>query len=238
MPPSYSLFDVFPFSLLVRVLTKRGKEVSGKKAARYRAKRGEGNVEGNVPLEITLYLSSYIAALQNRKLDVATTNQLLAALNNLVDALTGLERILTTPIPFSYSAHLWITTTLYVGALPFQVVNVLRWVTIPATVLASFIFFGFLVAGEEIENPFGYDKNDLDLDHFCQNIIRLELRAITSSAVPDPADWAFSPANNHVLDNGYVVGHSLNHETPEQWVKKGTDAMKAAMAINVEEHDA
>lgn len=29
------------------------------------------------------------------------------------------------------------------------------------TDIQSFIFFGFLVAGEEIENPFGYDKNDL-----------------------------------------------------------------------------
>ena len=90
-----------------------------------------------------------------------------------MDALTGLVRILTTPIPFSYAAHLWITTFLYVGAMPFQIVEPLGWVTIPAVVLASFIFFGFLVAGEEIENPFGYDKNDLDLDHFCQDIIRL-----------------------------------------------------------------
>jgi hypothetical protein len=58
MPPSYSWFDVFPFSLLVHSLTERGKELSGKKAARYRAQRGEGNMEGNVPLEITLYLVS------------------------------------------------------------------------------------------------------------------------------------------------------------------------------------
>ena len=54
----------------------------------------------------------------------------------------------------------------------------------------SFTFFGFMVAGEEIESeqrasvvsfaslnisqfkdPFGYDKNDLNLDHFTHNII-------------------------------------------------------------------
>ena len=59
---------------------------------------------------------------------------LIAALNQLVDALTGLERILTTPIPFSwvkfifrmdllklirgilknrYSFHLWAVTMIY-----------------------------------------------------------------------------------------------------------------------------
>ena len=42
---------------------------------------------------------------------------LLMQLNSLVDALTGLERILTTPIPFSYSFHLWTVTILYCLAL-------------------------------------------------------------------------------------------------------------------------
>ena len=35
---------------------------------------------------------------------------------------------------------------------PFQVVNTLGWLTIPGTVIVSFFFFGFLVAGEEIES--------------------------------------------------------------------------------------
>src|ERR1700710_2563225 len=60
---------------------------------------------------------------------------LLATLGQLVDALTGLERILTTPIPFSYvrhdityscaehssrsrySIHLWLVTLVYCLAL-------------------------------------------------------------------------------------------------------------------------
>ncbi len=35
----------------------------------------------------------------------------------LVDSLTGLERILTTPIPFSYSIQLWAVTSLYIALL-------------------------------------------------------------------------------------------------------------------------
>lgn len=61
MPPKFSYFDVFPFSLLVKLLTTKGKEVKGRKAARLRAKMGSGGRRGsivshNVPLEITLYL--------------------------------------------------------------------------------------------------------------------------------------------------------------------------------------
>ena len=103
-PPRTSIFDIWPFSTLVKTLTKRGHAVSGKRAAKERAKQRRGKegdiVSHNIPLEITLYISSYIAALQKRKvIDVATTNMLVNSLNGLVDSLTGLERILTTPIP-------------------------------------------------------------------------------------------------------------------------------------------
>ncbi|KAJ7786757.1 hypothetical protein B0H14DRAFT_2228738, partial [Mycena olivaceomarginata] len=121
LPPKYHLFDLFPFSLLVRCLTKRGAEIKGKKAARIRAKMLKVGDEGshNLPLEISLYLLVYIAAVQKRKqADVPTITDelaqtLIAALNHFVDALMGLERILTTPIPLSYSIHLWVVTTIY-----------------------------------------------------------------------------------------------------------------------------
>lgn len=53
-PPQFAIFDVFPFSLLVKQLTKRGKDVGGKKAARLRAR--EHVISHNIPLEISLYL--------------------------------------------------------------------------------------------------------------------------------------------------------------------------------------
>ncbi|KAF8218041.1 Bestrophin, RFP-TM, chloride channel-domain-containing protein [Mycena galopus ATCC 62051] len=231
MPPKYHLFDLFPFSLLVKCLTRRGAELKGKKAARMRARMIGGGKGGshNLPLEISLYLSSYIANLQKRKqTDVPTTNSLLAALNMLVDALTGLERILTTPIPFSYSIHLWVVTTIYCLCLPSQIVSTMGWQTIPATSLLSFIFFGFLVAGEEIENPFGYDKNDLNLDHFTNNIIRNELRAITSATAPEPDRWIFSP------ENDMLFATDVEHDErvgPNEWVRRGSNSMLGALSV-------
>ena len=55
-PPQYSYFDLFPFSLLVKFLTKRGKQVKGKKGARLRAKLQHHSGNHNLPLEISLYL--------------------------------------------------------------------------------------------------------------------------------------------------------------------------------------
>ena len=104
-PPRTSIFDIWPFSTVVESLTERGHAVPGKRAAKERAKRRRGRegdiVSHNIPLEITLYLSSYIAALQKKELEIPdpTINMLMNSLDGLEDALTGLERILTTPIP-------------------------------------------------------------------------------------------------------------------------------------------
>lgn len=221
-PPKYALFDVFPFSLFVKVLVKKGKEVKGKKGAKLRARAG--NVSHNIPLEITFYLSSYISELQRRKiLDVPTLTTLINSLNILIDSLTGLERILTTPIPFSYSIHLWVVTATFIFLLPFQLWTPFKYLTIPATAIATFVFFGFLVAGEEIENPFGYDKNDLNLDHFTHNIIRVELNALTSRPPPDMSDWAFNPENKNIF-GGIEPGVS-----PQEWMDRGEDQMRSVL---------
>jgi ion channel-forming bestrophin family protein len=55
-PPKYSYFDLFPFSLLVKFLTKRGRKLKGKKAALLRAKLHQSSVTQNLPLEISLYI--------------------------------------------------------------------------------------------------------------------------------------------------------------------------------------
>lgn len=62
---------------------------------------------------------------------------LLNSLLSLTDSLTGLERILTTPIPFSYSIHLWVVTTIYCLALPFQIWKTMNWITIPGTTIVA-----------------------------------------------------------------------------------------------------
>ncbi|KAI6157219.1 Bestrophin, RFP-TM, chloride channel-domain-containing protein, partial [Pisolithus tinctorius] len=239
MPPKYSVFDFFPFSLLVKMLTKKGKNVQGRKAARVRAtmtrsaiRNGNSHLHYNVPLAISLYLSSYIAALQNRKADVDTPTiaLLYATLNQLVDALTALERILTTPLPFSYSTHLWLVTVIYCLALPFQLWSTLEWLTVPATVLASFAFFGFILAGEEIESTCAcYDKNDLNMDFFVQNIIRKELSAITSIPTPDPAVWAFHPDNDGLFSR--TPGKDAGRTSPDEWVSRGAEKMRQALAL-------
>ncbi|KAG8972767.1 hypothetical protein FRC05_009597 [Tulasnella sp. 425] len=86
--------------------------------------------------------SSYISELQRRKiLDIPTLTTLINSLNLLIDSLTGLERILTTPIPFSYSIHLWVVTATSSFLLPFQLWASFKYPTIPATAIATCVLW-------------------------------------------------------------------------------------------------
>jgi predicted membrane chloride channel (bestrophin family) len=63
-----------------------------------------------VPLEITLFLSTYLAWLQrNGLLSPAIATALTVNIASLQDTMANLDRIRTTPIPFAYQAHLRMT---------------------------------------------------------------------------------------------------------------------------------
>lgn len=60
-------------------------------------------VDSNVPLEITLFLNSYSQTLMQKKLlEPAIASSLASNLNSLQDAVTNLERVRNTPIPYAY----------------------------------------------------------------------------------------------------------------------------------------
>lgn len=105
-PPPVSFLALVPFyglfADLFNLIRGRARKVLPR---RRKNKPIAGKISGhksgeNVPLEITILLSGWIAALQRRKvIDVPTTNGLFAAVQSLSESLTGLERILLTPIP-------------------------------------------------------------------------------------------------------------------------------------------
>lgn len=107
--------------------------------------------------------------------------------------LGGCERILNTPMPLAYSLHLRHLIYIYCLIFPFQVVDSLLWLTIPGTCLVTFALFGIEQIGVEIQNPFGYDENDLPLDKYCQ-IIRHEVEDITTVLTYD-SKWRFKTSS-------------------------------------------
>jgi putative membrane protein len=165
-------------------------------------------VQGNLPLEIANYLTNFAEVLNaDGRLTVPLFNTLLAGTNSLVEVLTMCERILRTPIPLAYNIVisqagnlplLRISHAIVWGfciVLPFQLTALFSWVTIPASMITAWILFGLLHISYEIENPFGYDINDLDLDRYCRGLaVDLDL---ICSYLPgqDPHEWLYSEHN-------------------------------------------
>lgn len=125
----------------------------------------------NMPLKITHWIGRYLQ--QESKRGLVTKHQLATIhmlMNKLMDNVGGCERILKTPIPPAYVIHLNQLVLIYCLILPFQFVGELGLWTGFFVALVSFALFGIEEIGVEIENPFGYDPNDLPLDRICQTI--------------------------------------------------------------------
>ena len=125
----------------------------------------------HLPLQISLWLGSYLQyEYKNNRLSVNQLTTMQGLVQSLMQSLGNCERILKTPIPVAYSVHLNQLMLLYCFLLPFQFVDQLVWLTGPFVALISFTLLGIEEIGVEIEQPFGYDANDLPLDEFCNAI--------------------------------------------------------------------
>lgn len=127
----------------------------------------------NPPLEVAFWIGDYLQKQHNRAcIDAYQLIALQDLLNSMVDVLGACERILKTPIPLAYAIHLKQLLLIYCGLLPFNLVGNLGWWTGAFVALVSFIVFGVEEIGIEIENPFGYDPNDLPLNAICDTMLR------------------------------------------------------------------
>ncbi|KAA2223139.1 bestrophin family protein [Chryseobacterium sediminis] len=87
--------------------------------------------------------------------------------DKLSDILGGCERIISTPIPYSYRVLLHRTVYIYCFLLPFGLVDSLEWFTPLIVVFVAYTFVAFEAIADEIEEPFGTDANDLALNSMC-----------------------------------------------------------------------
>jgi ion channel-forming bestrophin family protein len=119
-------------------------------------------------------------------LDSVRAVEIDATLSAMTAAAAGCERIRNTPLPFSYSLLLHRTAYLYCFLLPFGLVDAIGLMTPLVVAIVAYTFFGLDALGDEIEEPFGTEANDLALDAICRSI-EIELRqALGDADAPPP----------------------------------------------------
>lgn len=85
-------------------------------------------------------------------------------LNTLLDNYGHMETIKLTPIPVCHQIHQKQVMALYCTILPFCLVDDMGWLAVPIIFLICFTLYGIEGIGEELEDPFGSDKNDIKID--------------------------------------------------------------------------
>ncbi|KAF2429736.1 UPF0187-domain-containing protein [Tothia fuscella] len=98
-------------------------------------------------------------------------------LANLVSAYGTMETIRHTPIPVAHLIHARQVLALYLMVLPFAMVEEMTWWAIPVVALVAFTLYGIEGIGSQLEDPFGYDKNDIKMDAICEDA-RVECDAL------------------------------------------------------------
>lgn len=104
---------------------------------------------------------------------VVSGDQLINAdkeLKDLIDLIGICERIKNTPIPYSYSMFIKKFIFIYIITLPFGFVTTFGYFTIATVLLVSYVLLSIELIGEEIEDPFGRDSNDLPTDELAGKI--------------------------------------------------------------------
>ena len=121
-----------------------------------------------------LLLARISAALAGARRDGAIDSLLYGVLEQRVTAMAGVqaacERIAGTPLPFAYTLLLHRCAWLFCVLLPFGLASTLGWATPVVSAVLAYAFFGLDQLGEETEEPFGTEPNDLPLDALVRTI--------------------------------------------------------------------
>lgn len=97
------------------------------------------------------------------------------SLTELTDIQGGCERIKSTPIPTSYTVLIHRIVATYAVGLPFGIVDTVGMWTPVVVLIITYAFYGLDAIGFEIEDPFGFDRNDLPL-RALSRMIEVNLR--------------------------------------------------------------
>ena len=107
-----------------------------------------------------------------------------AALTLNTDYQGACERIISTPIPWLYTVLMHRLVAIYCFFLPLGLVKDLGWATPIVVTIVAYAFYGLDGIGEEIEEPFGHDPNDLPLSAISRMIEVNLLQRIGETELP------------------------------------------------------
>lgn len=140
----------------------------------YETLRVKNNVASGI---LKLQMLDLTRLKREKHLDEYEHSDLMKHINELFNLQGGCERLKSTPLFRQYSIFSRVFVVLFIYLLPFGLLKDLSlladwgaWLTIPFSMLISWVFFTMEQIGEFSENPFDNAVNDIPIAAICRNI--------------------------------------------------------------------
>ncbi|KAE9977312.1 hypothetical protein EG328_004554 [Venturia inaequalis] len=122
-----------------------------------------------MPLQLSVSVEAYARRGVLRGWWSSQSSYINAQLSNLVSSYSAMETIRSTPIPVAHLIHGRQVLALYLMVLPFAMVEDMGFWSVPIVALVSFTLYGIEGISIQLEDPFGYDENDIKLDALVED---------------------------------------------------------------------
>ncbi|EAS28054.3 uncharacterized protein CIMG_13595 [Coccidioides immitis RS] len=160
----------------------------------------------SIPLQLSFFVEGFIKrGLERGWFDPPGASQMGNQVSTMVDAYGKMETIKLTPIPIAHLIHQKQVLALFGCVLPFAMVDDMGWWAVPIVSLVIFTLYGIEGIGSQLEDPFGYDRNDIKMDAIVEDQ-RTEIEAILNEwkRVTEVSDEAvdMNGGNNEVRNGG------------------------------------
>lgn len=130
----------------------------------------------NLPVALMFRQLTLLDSLRDESLAEADYVKLLDVLSSCSQQQAAAERLNNFPFPRQYAHFSSVFVKIFVVLLPFSLLNELKtagvnlWLTVPFSVLISWVFFTMERVGDTSENPFENALNDVPMSSICRGI--------------------------------------------------------------------
>lgn len=154
----------FPVVLTRHLRSRPGDEAGSRSDA-------SSNQWNHLPTQIVHSLYAWVGKQKlSNNIDGDELRVLDVEVQRLLEICGGCERIARTPVVRSYRAFARQCIALFLLSLPWGIAQDFGVWTLPLVMISSYFMIGMELVAEHVEEPFGLDDDDLDLEGLCQTI--------------------------------------------------------------------
>jgi len=120
--------------------------------------------------QLSQFIFNSVYSPEQKNLHNSCMREMEKDVNKLAKILNDGAEIITTPVPFPYVQMLKVFMLMFLYSVPMALIKPLGAFTTPVVFMLCLGYIGLDEIANEIEDPFGTDDNDLDLEKFSRSV--------------------------------------------------------------------